>query len=266
MCGQKRNPPTSLERVVSDVYGYKRKKTKNTRALMAIQNNVKTDNQLESLSDEENIPSDTLAAFYYLKSQCPLGLFGLHKLFIAFHHQLYSIVHDKTLVDKQLAELRKNHIIRLARLGQSANEFLVFLESDFTQYISDVVRMNVRNPLVTQPIIDRYVNQVLPLVNDASITTKTLMSEMKFSDNELTILVQCGLLNTRDVNSFWLSIPGVGGFIKNFYAGRKELTSKIRRNKYKEILQQDLENTKLKTSKLPVTLHIADLIGAEIVT
>ena len=51
-------------------------------------------------------------------------------------------------------------------------------------------------------------------------------------------LVKAGVLNVRDVGSWWIAIPGAGLFMKSFIRGRKASLTMIRKCKYKEILKR----------------------------
>ncbi len=52
------------------------------------------------------------------------------------------------------------------------------------------------------------------------------------------VLVNSGLLQCRDVGSWWLGIPGAGVFMKHFTKGRQNILRMIRKRKFKEILQR----------------------------
>ena len=47
-----------------------------------------------------------------------------------------------------------------------------------------------------------------------------------------------GLLQCRDVGSWWLGIPGAGVFMRHFTKGRQKILRMIRKRKFKEILQR----------------------------
>ena len=53
-----------------------------------------------------------------------------------------------------------------------------------------------------------------------------------------SVLVNNGLLQCRDIGSWWLGIPGAGVFMKHFTKGRQTILRMIKRRKFKEILQQ----------------------------
>ena len=50
-------------------------------------------------------------------------------------------------------------------------------------------------------------------------------------------LVKACVLTVRDINSWWLSIPRAGLFVKTLISGRRALEAIFRRCKYREILR-----------------------------
>ena len=50
-------------------------------------------------------------------------------------------------------------------------------------------------------------------------------------------LVKACILTVRDVNSWWLSIPRAGVFVKTLLYGRRALEAMFRRCRYREILR-----------------------------
>jgi len=52
------------------------------------------------------------------------------------------------------------------------------------------------------------------------------------------MLVNSGLLISREVDTFWFSMPDAGVFLKNCVQGRKEILSILKRQKWKELLSQ----------------------------
>jgi len=224
----------------------------------SVDRNTETSN--ESDFDFE-IPSDTKAALLFLKSVLPLSKFEGKIPAIVLKHQLYCVVKDKTLVDRQLNNLWEENKVRLFKLTSGSDEFGVVLTDDYVSHIKS--RVTDANILLT---IDKFVSDVLPNHTDVSISKKDASSKFKLSEEELTHMVSTGVLTTRDVGSWWLSIPGAGVFMKNFSNGRKALIRLIRQRKYHEILEKDLLSRKFDShSKLGIAYHIYDIIGAEIV-
>lgn len=50
-------------------------------------------------------------------------------------------------------------------------------------------------------------------------------------------LINCGLLLIRNQDSYWISFPSSGNFIRRYVEGRKYLIQLIKRRKFQEILE-----------------------------
>lgn len=81
------------------------------------------------------------------------------------------------------------------------------------------------------------------------------------------ILVREGILRRRMEHSaergFWWNLPSSGALMDAVVRGRKELLRRIRQSKRSEVLRSTLEKKTLRSSPLPMTFHIADVIGRE---
>ncbi|XP_074638459.1 inactive serine/threonine-protein kinase 19-like [Acropora palmata] len=207
------------------------------------------------------VPNDTQAAILFLKSIVPLNKFQGKIPAIILKHQIYCVMKDKTLVDRQLNNLWEENKIRLFKLTSGSDEFAVVLTDDFINHMKG--RTSDAKVLLT---IEKFINNVLPSHTDVSISKKDALVKFKLSEEEITHLVNTGVLTARDVGSWWLSIPGAGVFMKNFSNGRKALVQMIRKRKYREILERDLLSRNFDShSKLGIAYHTYDIIGAEIV-
>ncbi|XP_015762565.1 PREDICTED: serine/threonine-protein kinase 19-like isoform X2 [Acropora digitifera] len=185
-----------------------------------------------SFTDFE-VPNDTQAAILFLKSIVPLNKFQGKIPAIILKHQIYCVMKDKTLVDRQLNNLWEENKIRLFKLTSGSDEFAVVLTDDYVNHMKG--RTSDAKVLLT---IDKFINNVLPSHTDVSISKKDALVKFKLSEEEITHLVNTGVLTARDVGSWWLSIPGAGVFMKNFSNGRKALVQMIRKRKYREILER----------------------------
>jgi hypothetical protein len=65
---------------------------------------------------------------------------------------------------------------------------------------------------------------------------------------------------------WWYSIPGVSSFKIDFSKGQLAIVRLMRRLKYKEILQSELEKKRLSVTQLPIEYHVLYLIGCELIT
>ncbi|XP_022102398.1 serine/threonine-protein kinase 19-like [Acanthaster planci] len=210
-----------------------------------------------SISASE-VPSDTKAALLYLRSLVNVEVFENRIPPIVFKQQVYSIVKCKTTADKHINDLREKKEIKLFRLGKESDTFAIVFTDDY--------REHVRRTVPDSSAKDRFLDTVLEKTSDVSLDRKT-MSDLGFKDEEITQLLHGGVLNVRDVGSWWIAIPGAGIFMKCFNKGRDALLRSIRKCKYQKILQQELEERKLASvKKLGIRYHIHDIIGAELVT
>ncbi|CAB3983728.1 Hypothetical predicted protein [Paramuricea clavata] len=209
-------------------------------------------------SSSVELPCDTMAAILYIKSIFPLTIFGNILPPIILKHQIYCVVKDKTLVDRQLNKLWQERKLQLFKLISGSDEFAMVLMEDLIAHVQ--TKQNSENSTV----LERFLSSALPTCTDVSISTKTLSEEHDIKEKDITVLVKSGLLQCRDVGSWWLGIPGAGVFMKHFTKGRQNILRMIRKRKFKEILQRDLETYKV-NSKLGIQYHIYDIIGAELV-
>ncbi|CAH3039248.1 unnamed protein product [Pocillopora meandrina] len=210
---------------------------------------------------EFEVPSDTEAAILYLKALVPLDKFEGKIPAIILKHQIYCVVKDRTLVDRQLNTLWEENKIRLFKLTSGSDEFGILITDEYISHIKSRV-----TDTSILPAMDKFTNDVLPNHADVSISKIDITGKFKLSEEEITQLVNTGILTTRDVGSWWLSIPGAGIFMKNFSNGRKALIQMFKKRKYREILEKDLLTRKFDShSKLGIRYHVYDIIGADFV-
>ncbi|CAM9370282.1 unnamed protein product [Choristocarpus tenellus] len=85
----------------------------------------------------------------------------------------------------------------------------------------------------------------------------------------LSELVRAGfLLPRRDVGheeAYWFFFPKMGKFVTSVRHGRIEVLAALRRTQYKEMRRDSLEKRKLAKSGLPLSFHIRDLLGLDLV-
>ncbi|GAB1597258.1 serine/threonine-protein kinase 19-like [Argonauta hians] len=213
-------------------------------------------------NDLTDIPSDTKASLLYLKSLFPLEKFESRLPPVVLKHQVYSIVKNRTLVDKQLADLKTTGEIKLFKFGTNANDFSILFTEDYTSHISRLTEDNG----ISKVIIDKFLNTVVRNWTDVSVNKEVMIEKFHFKDEEITHLVKASVLTVRDSGTWWLSIPNAGIFIKNLIRGRKAAITIIKKTKYKEIFKDDLEQRKWpRLARLGIVYHIHDIIGADLV-
>ncbi|XP_062503239.1 inactive serine/threonine-protein kinase 19-like [Corticium candelabrum] len=205
------------------------------------------------------IPSDTEAALQYIESTYPPELKASLPR-ISLKHQVYAVVDDKTVVDRELERLQQENKIRLFKLSTGPDDYAVISVRILKAHLQSVTHEDSRET------VDRFFARVLSSHNDVAISKRTLSCEKGFTERDVSRLIACGLLTVQDVGSYWISIPGLGLFMRYFVRGRDTVLRTLRKTKYNEMMQSELEVRKLATCKLGTKFHVLDLIGAELVT
>ncbi|XP_051573436.1 serine/threonine-protein kinase 19-like isoform X1 [Myxocyprinus asiaticus] len=198
--------------------------------------------------------------------QCLMMLFS-RKLFndtlppVVLKHQLYSLHNDKTLVDKQVNEMRENGELLMFQMGFDSEAFALVFSED---YRSKVLQGQAgRETLGT---VEKFLDKLIPACSELSFNKEKMLKEFLFTDSEITQLVKSGVLTVRDAGSWWLSIPNSGKFIKYFIKGRKTVLGMVKKSKYGEILKTELEGRHTPAQvKFQMKYHIHDIVGAELV-
>ncbi|GFX68204.1 hypothetical protein TNCV_1807592 [Trichonephila clavipes] len=223
------------------------------------------DNKRRKLNNGENgmnndsLPTDTVGALSYISSLFPTEKFNNRLPPIVMRHQIYAFVRCRTDVDKQLNELRKKGEIRLFKLGEKDDQIGVVYTKDYKNYVDRCCRNSLK--------VDNFLRNVVEICPDISYSSSALKQEYGINEDDIIELIQQGVLTCRDVGCYWLSIPRVGEFMKTFLYGRRAILQYVRRTKYKEILQTELEQRKLpRKALLGILYHLYDIIGSEAVT
>jgi len=205
------------------------------------------------------IPSNTESALILLRSYFPVEKFAERLPAIILKHQLYSLIKNKTLVDKELNDLRLNGSIRFFHLGAEADDICIVFNEDFKIHTDKIAIENA--------VVAKFLVTLLNNYSDLSISKEALLKDYISKEEDITELMKVGLLTVRDIGSWWHSIPRAGEFMKSYIRGRKAIILMIKKSKYSEILQKELETRKLpKVAKLGILYHIHDITGAELVT
>lgn len=190
-----------------------------------------------------DLPNDTEAAIRYIKTLLPVTLKDTLKYPpIVFIHQLYDIVHNKTLINKELEILRKQCKIQKLIIGTSDSSSALILYEDYVKYTLNIYPENC--------CVKKFLNIILPSIKSFGVEKCILLQKFKLQQYELTELINCGLLLIRNQESYWISFPSSGNFIKHYIEGRKYIIQIIKRRKFQEILENDLEVRCANVSKI----------------
>uniref|UniRef100_A0A9J7WXA8 Serine/threonine kinase 19 n=1 Tax=Cyprinus carpio carpio TaxID=630221 RepID=A0A9J7WXA8_CYPCA len=202
------------------------------------------------------------------------------------HFIIITLMHSEALVFSfpRQNELRETGELLMFQLGFDSEAFaLVFAED----YRAKVLQGEAgRGTLGT---VEKFLTKLIPSCSDLSFNKEKMLKEFLFTDSEITQLVKSGVLTVRDAGSWWLSIPNSGKFIKYFIkgrfltlethavvvrvniwalflTGRKAVLGMVKKSKYGEILQTELEGRRTTSQvKFQMKYHIHDIIGAELV-
>lgn len=201
--------------------------------------------------------SNVKAALDSLHLLFPREKFEMRLPPIILKHQLYSIISNKTEVDRHLNDLRNKGEIRFFHLGAEDDDLCIVYAHEYKQYVKARDQNN--------SLVDLFLNSVLASCTDVSLNREFLAERFNIKDDDITQLFRANLLTVRDVGSWWISIPGAGNFMKHYLKGRKAVLNTIRKAKYSEMLQTELESRQIRALKLGMAYHIHDIIGAELV-
>ena len=174
---------------------------------------------------------------------------------LVFLHQLYALVPNRTLVDKELAEMRLSRAIRVIHtpLGQA-----VMKSEHFYAGLSKVGPDNLGT---------RFQGWL-----EGADKISVSLGDLAFTIAEADILVAHGWLSCRrDVaveQVFWIAHPGTSRLVNNVQSVRKAVQGIVTRTRYKEISADEL--MKKSWGGLPLLAHrkyyIYDCVGCDKLT
>uniref|UniRef100_A0A3Q1GN61 Serine/threonine kinase 19 n=1 Tax=Acanthochromis polyacanthus TaxID=80966 RepID=A0A3Q1GN61_9TELE len=206
-------------------------------------------------------PTDVKSSLEYLRTLFPRKLFNDTLPQIVLKHQLYSIHHDKTLVDKEVSKLREQGELLMFQLGFDSEAFGLVFASDYKAKV-----LAGEEGKVTRAAVEKFLEKAVSSCTDLSFSKDKMLKEFLFTDSEITQLVKSGVLTVRDAGSWWLSIPNSGKFTKYFIQGRKAVLGMVKKSKYSEVMKADIEERPSTSQvKFHMKYHIHDIVGAELV-
>ena len=111
----------------------------------------------------------------------------------------------------------------------------------------------------------RFIHDLLPNYIRLSINKNTLLNDFQLNPNDIHLLIQLGLLVSKQIDQYWFSIPNLASFITCIEKGRRMLLQMLSRRTYKEI---PIDEFRLRDMKKKCCLgfdyHIHDLIGVNL--
>ncbi|XP_019641995.1 PREDICTED: uncharacterized protein LOC109483423 [Branchiostoma belcheri] len=124
-------------------------------------------------------PSDTKAAMMYLCSLFPKQTYEGRIPPIIMKHQLYSVVKNKTLVDRQLNDLRNAHEVKMMKLGNEVDEYCLVFTEDYKNHITMFYGQEISKT------VERFLKDVVSRTNEMCVTQQ-IMTDQNFTDVEIT--------------------------------------------------------------------------------
>ncbi|ONH93255.1 hypothetical protein PRUPE_8G221800 [Prunus persica] len=195
------------------------------------------------LSLEENLTfSDTLVALRIMRAQFPQSDKVSVQPFI-LRSQLYSSVEDRTQVDRDLENLRREKVLRIFKLNTGQDDHAIMFFDDYLCQMERVVkRLEEKKDSDILEVFKWFKSHVLDNKLEPSIEHQELCTLLalggKVKDEHISLLINSGLL------------------------GRKEVLSLLNRRRYKEMMLAPLEKKLLRYSPLDMRFHLRDLIGS----
>lgn len=205
-------------------------------------------------------PGAVEAALGALAALFPAGLFGDLLPPLVLRHQLYSIVSDRTAVDRHLDRLRADGRIRLLHVGLGTDTLGVVSMDSYREKVLAGAAGSPRAPLIR-----RFLDGAVA-VSPALGYEERDLREWGFGDRDITQLVAAGLLTLRDAGSWWLSVPGLGRYIRAILRGRGAILSRLRRARHRELLLEELQERRAPPgAAIGLSFILHDLLGAQLV-
>ena len=209
--------------------------------------------------------SDTHAAIRSLLSDFPAEG-GLSPFSVVLKHQIYTIVTNRSSVEKELDHLIQEKVVRRFDSATGRSECFICLNDDYVKYMTEwsSAEHTKKNPLAT--LIQTFCDLAL-LNKSISITRADLELELGTTDIDdlVRLLTSQGFLTIQtqrlNVECYLFSIPLIGRVVKNVLMGRKEILGVLKRKKFRELLQSKLLALPLKTSCMRTSSIIRDLVG-----
>ncbi|ODM96998.1 Serine/threonine-protein kinase 19 [Orchesella cincta] len=234
----------------------------------------------EELETLKNIPCDTEAALLNLRASFPVGIFEGRLPPVFLYSQLSSLVHSRAVIDHQLKKLAHENKILTFSLFSSSNYLIVFYsdfvglkrEGFFQRFVTEVLGEGDKAVSLAETsgetkkfgAQDSTPTSVRRSIENSKIISKeALLKKWKFEEDEIRQLVNAGYLGVQEGGNYCVSLPAAGEFIRMYEKGKKAVGNAIKRAKFGEILQKELEQRPMKkVAPLGVSYHIFDLIGS----
>lgn len=166
-----------------------------------------------NLDEMSSATDDVTEAFQYLKGIFSESFEPLPS--IIFHHQLYSLVKNRTQVDREIEMLKAKNQIHVfkSESNKTYNEddISICFTDEFNSYVQKVIidvesinkLTNNYDTARLKNLILKFLNEILKEVKELSVSQSDLKNKFKLNESEITVLIQTGLLTIKDMTSYW---------------------------------------------------------------
>lgn len=166
---------------------------------------------------------------------------------------LYSLMSNKTQVDKDLSELRHGNKIMWFSFRSSSSDYLML----FKDYASLLMKILPECNISYSKFIDAFKKQ-----SDVIYFSKVdLKGKFCLSDDAIKILINHKLLVINSNQMYEFSVPSSGNFMELLSLGKKRIMNVLQNRPSNEILEKELLDMKLRNCSLGTKYLLYDLIG-----
>lgn len=149
---------------------------------------------------------------------------------IFYQHQIYSIVENRTRVDREIEDLKNSNQIRIFKCDSNTEDIAICYTGDFKKHIrehlldfeKETIKQIITNFKSSQgefkALIEKFQDQILADIKELSVSELDLKSTYHLNEREITVLIQTGLLTIKNSSSWYFAIPFVGTIRSNFIA------------------------------------------------
>ena len=185
---------------------------------------------------------------------------------IVLKHQLYSLMDDRTIVDRGINDMLQKGEIKVFKTSLGNEQPCIMLTSDYVDHVRSTYDKISDKSATVDSVVNKFLDIVVPTLKDISINEDVLIAHHGFKDKDVTELIKAGILTVKNAGSWWLAVPNVGTFLKTLRKGRQIILQTLKRAKYKEMNKDTLTSKKtLPSLKFNIEYQLHDLIGADLV-
>ena len=195
---------------------------------------------------------------------------------LVFQHQLYTQLQNPTAVKREVEELRENgqlFVFDLTPAGFATTqgfgnhqESALMEEAEYFKWFERVSERWQRANGDKKGPFPPFKKLLKEERRFGPVFSHDELIEYFGEEEMITILFKNSILISHGLHSYAMSIPGLGGWASQLFAGRKELARSLKRKRNHETHVHLLEQKGLLQSCFSVKFHLTDLEGLEWVT